>query len=112
MMVWAVGMKPGRPRSSGAFHAVRLRTFGPILLALLLAFVGGISFAAQDQPPPLRVESQIGGTPSALAIDGSTLYMAIGTRVEALDVSQPARPSLAGVSVPLPDTVADMIAAN
>lgn len=90
-----------------------------LLLALLIAIGRAPAAAAepvQEFEPPRDVTSatddlklerldQVGGIAAAVAVRGDTVYVGQGSRLLVVDVSDPAAPTLVGVTSPLPEKV-------
>jgi hypothetical protein len=52
-----------------------------------------------------RVAAQLGGTAGTIALDGSIVYLGVGQRLMAVDISDPMAPRFLGQSDALPDVV-------
>jgi hypothetical protein len=63
----------------------------------------------QSQTPGLRLVGQIGGATYAVAVREPYAYIGVGPRLVILDVSDPARPTLVGQSVPLNRSVNQLV---
>src|SRR5215469_5982556 len=83
-----------------------------IIATLLMLSMSVQPASADDNAPLLKVDAQIDGQTSAMAVAGSRLYLGIGTRTDVRAVSQPSRPVVVGVSAPLPQVVPRITAAN
>ncbi len=88
------------------------RRLAVALTALVVLAASVPPTLADEDVPRLQLDAQVGGEPTALAVVGSWLYLAIGTRVEVLDISRPSRPSLAGASRPLPNVVTSLVVSD
>lgn len=100
--------RPGHPSGPS-----RLQTTAALLTAAAAAFAMAARSTAQPaapavQAPGLEVLAQHGGGVEVAVADGDVLYVAVGSRIEAYDVADPARPVLLGSSPPLPSLVQNL----
>ncbi|TEU11421.1 MAG: hypothetical protein E3J25_08095 [Anaerolineales bacterium] len=68
--------------------------------------------AAHQPAWNVELVGQIGGPTYAVAVQGNYAYIGVGPRLVVLDVSNPARPSVAGQTIVLPGLVRDVYAAG
>lgn len=93
--------------------AAVLMVSGALLLGLLAACavpppvvaVPGSPGEPTPTVPLPQVVDQLGGESLALAVDGNTVYLGVGPRVLAVDVSDPTSPQMLGQSPVLPGVV-------
>jgi hypothetical protein len=85
----------------------------PFLITVGLCIGAGKLAAAPAIQPPLAAPAeaglellgQLGGYPTDVAVAGDVAYMAVGARVWAMDIADPAAPRLIGMSSTLPGRV-------
>src|SRR5687768_12706450 len=76
--------------------------------AAAAALVAATIIHAAEAHAKWSVAGQIGGPISAVAVQGTHAYVAVGHRLHVYDISDPARPSEVGSTEPLGDVISDV----
>lgn len=110
-------MNPLAPRARTTLSP--LRRYGPILalLGAAAALVAGgrrgpLAAPAAPAVPDLQVIAHLGGWSSAVAVEGSRAYVAVGSRVRIVDLADPARPRILAESSELPAVIDELCVAG